>query len=150
VLAAHGDIAPAIEQMTTLNGAAADVVRPFLPNAVTDVTGFGLFGHAHEMADRSGVRIVIDEIPALPGALEAARAGVRTGGDPRNREFAPVEAEGVAEERLAVGYDAQTAGGLLISLPSDKGLSLAAEFRARGLFLARVGTVEDGSGLAVR
>src|SRR3954449_9598688 len=47
VLAAHGDIAPAVEQMTTLNGAAADVVRPFLPNAVTDVTGFGLFGHAH-------------------------------------------------------------------------------------------------------
>ena len=44
-------------------------------DAVTDVTGFGLFGHAHEMADRSGVRIVIDDVPALPGALEAARAG---------------------------------------------------------------------------
>ena len=150
VLAAHGDITAAVEQMTTLNAAAADAVRPFLPNAVTDVTGFGLFGHAHEMADRSGVRIVIDDVPALAGALEAARAGVRTGGDPRNREFAPVEAEGVAEERLALGYDAQTAGGLLISLPSDKGLSLAAEFRARGLFLARVGAVEAGSGLAVR
>jgi selenide, water dikinase len=149
VLAAKGDITAAVEQMTTLNAAAADAVRPFLPNAVTDVTGFGLFGHAHEMADRSGVRIVIDDIPALPGALEAARAGVRTGGDPRNREFAPVEADGVAEELLALGYDAQTAGGLLISLPSDKGLSLAAEFRSRGLFLARVGTVEDGNGLAV-
>ena len=56
--------------MTTLNGAAAAVVRPFTPNAVTDVTGFGLFGHAHEMAERSGVRIVIHDIPALPGALE--------------------------------------------------------------------------------
>jgi selenide,water dikinase len=101
------------------------------------------------MAERSGVRIVIDDIPALPGALEAARAGVRTGGDPRNREFAPVEADGAAEELLALGYDAQTAGGLLISLPADKALSLEAEFRARGLFLARVGTVEAGVGLAL-
>jgi selenide, water dikinase len=149
VLAAKGDIAAAVEQMTTLNGAAADVVRPFLPNAVTDVTGFGLFGHAHEMAERSDVRIVIETIPALPGALEAARDGVRTGGDPRNREFAPLEAAGAAEELLALGYDAQTAGGLLISLPADKALSLEAEFRARGLFLARVGTVEVGAGLAL-
>ena len=149
VLAAKGDTAAAIEQMTILNAAAADVVRPFMPSAVTDVTGFGLFGHAHEMAERSGVRIVIDDIPALPGALEAARAGVRTGGDARNREFAPVEADAVPEELLALGYDAQTAGGLLISLPSEKTLSLEAEFRARDLFLRRVGSVEEGEGLVV-
>jgi selenide, water dikinase len=145
VLAAKGDIAGAVELMTTLNGEAADVLRPFAPNAVTDVTGFGLFGHAHEMADRSGVRIVIDDIPALDGAFEAARNGVRTGGDRRNREYAPVEG-GAREELLALGYDAQTAGGLLVSLPADKALSLQSEFRARGLFLARVGRVEAGSG----
>jgi selenide,water dikinase len=149
VLAAKGDIAEAVTAMTTLNKEAADVVRPFTPNAVTDVTGFGLFGHAHEMAERSGVRILISHLPALPGALEAARDGVRTGGDPRNREFAPVEADGATEDLLALGYDAQTAGGLLVSLPADKALSLEAEFRARGLFIARVGTVEAGSGLAV-
>jgi selenide, water dikinase len=149
VLAAKGDATAAIELMTTLNAAAADALRPFTPNAVTDVTGFGLFGHAHEMADRSGVRIVVEDVPALAGALEAARAGVRTGGDRRNREYAPVESEGVAEELLALGYDAQTAGGLLVSLPADKGLSLQTEFAARGLFLARVGRVEAGSGLAV-
>src|SRR5581483_8967896 len=61
VLAAKGDIAQAVELMTTLNAQAADVLRPFSPNAVTDVTGFGLFGHAHEMATRSGVRIAIDD-----------------------------------------------------------------------------------------
>jgi selenide,water dikinase len=149
VLAAKGDVSVAVEQMTTLNAAAAEVLRPFEPNAVTDVTGFGLFGHAHEMAERSGVRILIDEIPALAGALEAAGAGVRTGGDRRNREFAPVEADGVPEELLAIGYDAQTAGGLLVSLPSDKALSLASEFRARGLYLARIGSVEAGAGVAV-
>jgi selenide,water dikinase len=150
VLAAKGDVGCAVAQMTTLNAAAADVVRPFSPNAATDVTGFGLFGHAHEMADRSGVRIVIEDVPALPGALEAARNGVRTGGDRRNREFAPVDADDTPEEILALGYDAQTAGGLLVSLPGDKALSLAGEFRARDLYLARIGRVEAGTGVAVR
>ena len=151
VLAAKGDIAEAVRWMTTLNAGAADALRPFEPNAVTDVTGFGLFGHAHEMATRSGVRIRLDAsaMPALEGALEAARAGVRTGGDPRNREYAPVEATGVDEALLALGYDAQTAGGLLISLPADKALSLESEFRARDLFLRRVGVVEEGAGVSV-
>ena len=120
------------------------MLRPFAPNAVTDVTGFGLFGHAHEMAERSGVRIVLDALPALGGALDVARAGVRTGGDPRNREFAPIETDGAAEEQLALGYDAQTAGGLLISLPAEKGLSLRSEFEARGLFVERVGSRRCG------
>jgi selenide, water dikinase len=156
VLAGHGKrlldedaFAAATRWMTTLNADAATVLRPFTPNAVTDVTGFGLFGHAHEMAERSGVRIVLDSIPALDGALDVARAGVRTGGDPRNREFAPVEADGVAEELLALGYDAQTAGGLLVTLPADKAVSLETEFRARGLFLRRLGSVETGAGVVV-
>jgi selenide,water dikinase len=153
VLAGKGDATEAIRTMTTLNAAAADVLRPFSPNAVTDVTGFGLIGHAHEMAERSGVRIRIDAaaMPALAGALELARRGVRTGGDPRNREFAGphVTSDGVDEAVLALGYDAQTAGGLLISLPADKALSLEAEFRARDLFLRRIGSVEDGAGVVV-
>jgi len=76
-----------------------------------------------------------------------ARRGVRTGGDSRNREFAPVEADGVAEELVALGYDAQTSGGLLIALPAEKALSLEAEFERAGLFLARVGSVEEGAGV---
>ena len=151
VLAGKGDLDEAVRWMTTLNARAADVLRPFEPNAVTDVTGFGLFGHAHEMSDRSGVRIRIDagSMPAMGDAVEIARRGVRTGGDPRNREFAPVEADGVPEELLALGYDAQTTGGLLVSLPADKSLSLEAEFRARDLFLRRIGGVEDGAGVVV-
>jgi selenide,water dikinase len=149
VLAGKGDAGEAIEWMTTLNKRAADVLRPFAPNAVTDVTGFGLFGHAHEMAERSGVRIRIDSIPALGDALGIARRGIRTGGDRRNREFAPVEADGVPEELLALGYDAQTAGGLLVALPADRALSLQSEFDRNGLFLARIGAVEQGSGVAV-
>src|SRR5207245_1346142 len=122
-------------------------------NAATDVTGFGLFGHAHEMAERSGVRLRLDAqaLPALAGAIESARAGVRTGGDGRNREFAArhLDVAGVPEELVTLGYDPQTAGGLLVSLPSDQGVTLEAEFAARGLFIRRVGAVEDGSGVAV-
>ena len=137
--------------MTTLNRDAADVLRPFAPGAVTDVTGFGLLGHAHEVAERSGVQVVLDaeSLPAMTGALEAAAAGVRTGGDRRNRDFAGphVDAGGASEELLALAYDPQTAGGLLVSLPSDKGAVLEAAFAAAGLFLCRIGRVEAGAGV---
>jgi selenide, water dikinase len=152
-LAGEAEVAAAVEWMTTLSRDWADVLRAFRPNAVTDVTGFGLLGHAYEMAERSGVRLVFDsgEWPALDGALEVAAAGEKTGGDRRNREFAAaqVSAEGVAEERLVLGFDPQTAGGLLVSLPADKGAALVAEFDARGLFVRRIGCVEDGAGVAV-
>src|SRR5215210_1187879 len=143
----------AVRWMRTLNNGAADVLRPLEPNAVTDVTGFGLFGHAHEMADRSGVQIVLESerFPAIDGALDLARKGVRTSGDPRNRDFAAaqVDRNGVAETFDALGYDPQTAGGLLVSLPRERGPVLESEFERRKLFIRRVGRVEEGSGVAV-
>ena len=117
--------------MVELNRAAADALRPFAPNAVTDVTGFGLLGHAHELAERSGVRVVLeaDALPALPGALELAERGVLTGGDRRNREFAEEHVESTADAaREALAYDPQTAGGLLVSLPADRAAVLEATF----------------------
>jgi len=151
--AKHGlaDAAEAVRWMRTLNRDAADVLRRFRPNAVTDVTGFGLAGHAHEMAARSGVRIVLEagRLPALPGALDAARAGVSTAGTRNNRDYAPLESVGVLPELVELAYDPQTAGGLLVSLPREQGMALEAEFAAAGLFLTRVGAVEDGAGLAL-
>ena len=137
--------------MRTLNRDAADVVRIVGPSAVTDVTGFGLAGHAHELATRSGVRVVLESsrLPALDGALDAARAGVSTAGTRANREFAPVETDAVAEELVELVYDPQTAGGLLVSLPREKGPSLEAEFARAELFLARVGSVEAGAGVVL-
>ena len=139
--------------MTVLNRAAADALRAFSPGAVTDVTGFGLLGHAYELADRSGVRVVLEaaSLPAMTGALDAAAAGVRTGGDRRNRDFADpyVEAEGVGEETLALAYDPQTAGGLLVSLPAEKAVVLQAAFAASGLFLCHIGRVEHGEGVTL-
>ena len=148
-----GALDAAVASMVELNQAAADALRPFLPNAATDVTGFGLAGHAHELASRSGVRAVLETgaLPALPGALELAEAGVRTGGDRRNREFAGPHVESGASAALeALAYDPQTAGGLLVSIPADRGAVLEATFAAEGLPLARIGTVEEGAGVVLR
>jgi len=143
----------AVQSMRTLNRAAADVVRAFSPSAVTDVTGFGLLGHAHETASRSGVRIRLDagQLAALPGALEVTRAGERTGGDRRNREFVGdrVSVDGVAEELVALAFDPQTSGGLLVTLPSDRVAVLAAVFEDRGLHVSRIGSVEEGAGVVL-
>jgi selenide,water dikinase len=159
VLQAHRDgVAPdgaldaAVAAMLELDRDAADALRPFQPNAVTDVTGFGLLGHAHELAERSGVRAIVEAeaLPALPAALELARDGVRTGGDRRNRDFAARHVESAADDaHEALAYDPQTAGGLLVSLPADRAAVLEASFAAEGLALSRIGRVEEGSGVVL-
>jgi selenide, water dikinase len=143
----------AIRWMRTLNKDAAEVLRGAEPSAVTDVTGFGLFGHAHEVASRSGValRLESERFPAIDGALDIARNGVRTSGDSRNRDFASahVAADGMPATLEALGYDPQTAGGLLVSIPAERGPALEAEFGAKKLFIRRIGRVEEGSGVFV-
>jgi selenide, water dikinase len=147
------EVAAATASMSELNARAAEAIRPFEPNAVTDVTGFGLLGHAHEMAERSGARFVLDaaSLPALPGAILAARRGLTTGGDQRNRDYVAgsVLLDGVADDVAALAFDPQTSGGLLVSIPSERAAVLGAAFDAEGLFLALVGRVEEGSGVEV-
>jgi selenide,water dikinase len=152
-IAPDGALDAAVASMVELNRIAADTLRPFAPNAVTDVTGFGLLGHVHELASRSGVRAVLEAaaLPALPGALGLAQSGVRTGGDRRNREFAGQHVESSADDtREALAYDPQTAGGLLVSLPREQAPVLEATFAAAGLALARIGSVEEGAGVVLR
>jgi selenide, water dikinase len=147
------ELAAALKSMTELNAQAAETLRPFEPSAVTDVTGFGLFGHAHEMAERSGVKLVLDgqSFPALPGAIGAARRGLKTGGDQRNRDYVAgsVALDGLAEDLATLAFDPQTSGGLLVSLPAERSAVLAAAFEAEGLFLALIGRVEEGGGVEV-
>jgi selenide,water dikinase len=94
------------------------------PHAVTDVTGFGLFGHGWEMAERSGARLRFASglLPFYPGAREAAEAGTRTGGDARNRahlEDRVLVASTVPPAIEALCYDPQTSGGLLASVAAE-------------------------------
>jgi selenide,water dikinase len=154
-LAGEAELAEAVRWMRMLNREAAEAVRPFGPSAVTDVTGFGLLGHAYETASRSGVRIVLDAaaLSALPGALEIARAGEQTGGGSRNREFAGGHVgvgPDVPDDVAALAWDPQTSGGLLVALPKDRAAVLQASFDTAGLFLARIGMVEAGSGVELR
>ena len=135
--------AAAISVMRTLNRGAAERLSALSrgPAAVTDVTGFGLAGHAWELAERSAVSVRLDAaaIPLYAGALEAAGAGVRTGGDARNRAYlgdALVSRVSPAAEALAV--DPQTSGGLLASVDPAAAAALVAE----GWW--RVGEVLDG------
>jgi len=147
-----GALDATVGAMQTLNRDAAEALRPFNPNAVTDVTGFGLFGHAYEMASRSGVRVELESaaLPALPGALALAEAGIRTGGDHRNREYAGHHVESTAADaHEALAFDPQTAGGLLISLPADRAPVLVATFADRSLELHRIGRVREGSSVAL-
>jgi selenide,water dikinase len=122
----------AVRSMTTLNKRAAEVITggDFRVNAMTDVTGFGLIGHAREMvlASDVSIRISAGKVPLLVGALECVRAGYVPAGLKNNREFAECLVEyddGVPEDVRALLFDPQTAGGLLISTPDGERLRAA-------------------------
>jgi selenide,water dikinase len=112
----------AIAGMRTLNRAAAEQLREHQDHvhAVTDVTGYGLAGHGWEIAERSGVTLVVDTsaLPLYPGALEIAKSGHRTGGDPRNRLYVGDHLTATADDaHVALCMDPQTSGGLLAAVP---------------------------------
>ncbi len=150
----EAQMAEAVRWMTTLNAHAARAMLAAEANAATDVTGFGLLGHAHEIARASGVRlqIVAAQVPVYPLAREMLALGIAPGGSRKNAEehagfteFAP----GVPAEYRLLFSDAQTSGGLLIAVPPD-GLPLLLEsLREPDALAAVVGNVVAGSGLAV-
>ena len=112
----------AIAGMRTLNRAAAEQLREHQDHvhAVTDVTGYGLAGHGWEIAERSGVTLVINAtaLPLYPGALDIAMSGHRTGGDPRNRLYVGDHLTATADDAyVALCMDPQTSGGLLAGVP---------------------------------
>jgi len=138
----------AVQSMTTLNKRAAEVIRDsaFRIHAMTDVTGFGLIGHAREMALASDVSLELraSRIPFLSGALECVHAGYIPGGLNNNRDFAEcvVEyAEGVPDDARALLFDPQTAGGLLISVASEDVGKLVASLTRAAVPAVEVGAV---------
>ena len=123
------DVEASIESMLKLNRRACEAMLAFDVHGCTDVTGFGLIGHAREMALASGVTMEIDPraVRFLPGAVDYARQGAIPGGLKNNREFASpcVEGQWELDDLL---YDPQTSGGLLISLPEADAAALEQAF----------------------
>jgi selenide, water dikinase len=143
------DLAGAVASMRRLNRAASEVLVAAGIRAATDVTGFGLLGHALEMARASGSRLAFraSDLPALDGALDLARAGVETGGAAHNRRFtAPALAVGstVTPEAIVLAHDPQTSGGLLAAVPPGAVAQVEAGLEAAGVGAWWVGAVESG------
>ncbi len=140
--------AAAVKSMAELNAASSAAMLRYRVHAATDITGFGLVGHATGMAEGSGVTLVFEEsdLPLLPGALEMCRAGMIPGGGRRNREFYQPRTrinEEIADTMAELAFDPQTSGGLLIALPQDDAIALLADFQQSGnLDAAIVGRVE--------
>lgn len=135
-----------VRSMTTLNKRAADVITSgdFRVHSMTDVTGFGLIGHAREMALASQVslKFYASRIPLLEGAIECVRGGFVPAGLKNNRDFAECLVEyddGVPEELRTLLFDPQTAGGLLIA--ASDGPRLASALQDAGVAAATVGEV---------
>jgi len=136
----------AIQSMTTLNRRAAELIGDgeFGVHAMTDVTGFGLIGHARELALASDValRLYVSRIPLIEGAIQCVRNGHIPGGLTNNRDFAECQVqydEGISEDLKALLFDPQTAGGLLVSATDGSGLSEA--LKTAGIPAAQVGAV---------
>ena len=144
------NLAGAVDQMRTLNAAAARVLVDHGVRAATDVTGFGLLGHGLEMARASGTRFAFEAsaLPALEGALELARAGVETTGAGHNRRFvlpALALALDVPPEIVVLAHDPQTSGGLLAAVPAGDLAAVLDDLAAGGVEAWRVGQVEDAA-----
>jgi len=146
-VAKEADVAAAVASMLKLNRAACEAMLEFDVHGCTDVTGFGLIGHAREVALASKVTIEIDPraLRFLPGALEYARQGAIPGGLKNNREFAASCVEGSSEFDDLL-YDPQTSGGLLIALPEPD----AAALEKKMPDAYRIGHVTEKTGKPIR
>ena len=153
-LTSKDELADAVTWMKRLNRDAAQLAVDFGLHGATDVTGFGLIGHAMEMAEASGVslRIHYSSIPLMKAAQKYAEAYTFPGGASDNMEyFSPkVTLEGeLSINLLTLLYDPQTSGGLLIAVPEEKASQFQAEADARAIPMWQIGTVSTGSGIAI-
>jgi selenide,water dikinase len=145
----------AVAWMVTLNARAAHAMTVAGAHAATDVTGFGLLGHAGEMAVASGVALRIDsaKVPVLSNAIELIERNVIPGGTHDNAavhaDFTTFQSSVSPALRLALS-DAQTSGGLLISLAPEDFDTFAREMQGANALLAVIGEVGDGGGITVR
>jgi selenide,water dikinase len=147
----------AIASMTKLNRRAAELGASVELHGATDITGYGLLGHADELARNSGValRIGLEQVPLLPGAREYARQGTFPGGLGRNRDYllgagaVRIAAE-LEQAHARLLFDPQTSGGLLFALPEQDAATLRGRFAVAGEPIWEIGKVVEGTGIDVR
>jgi selenide,water dikinase len=142
----ESDIDEALRGMATLNAAAARVMLEVGVHACTDITGFGLIGHALEMAEASGVGFVLnrESPPVYPHTLEMAEMGLVPGGSRRNRLFYLPQVDGAEQlkpEIRDIFFDPQTSGGLLMAVTPEKLAELTEKLRQAGAGAFVVGGV---------
>lgn len=147
-LVGERDLAVATDSMISLNEAPLRLGRDLDLHAATDVTGFSLMGHACEMAEASGVTLLVDAsaVPLMARAREMARMGLVPAGAYNNRAFFEPRvglADGVALDVSDVLFDPQTSGGLLVALPQDDAATLVARLADEGSPAAVIGTVAE-------
>ncbi len=143
------EIGEATRWMTELNRDVAKVMTDVGVSAATDVTGYGLLGHLLEVCVGSnvGAELHVQAVPVLAGAREYLARGFRPAGTIRNAESFQRRVDvRVDESEYTLMCDAQTSGGLLMSVPQDKIAALEQSFREQGLFYAKIGTVTERSG----
>ena len=124
-MASSSTIESAVNSMVMLNKKASETLQNFNPNAVTDITGFGLMGHLIEICKGSNVSSIINfsDINFLPGTIDLANEGIMPGGSKRNLEYAENYvkfSDSLSPTEKLLACDAQTSGGLLISIPNDE------------------------------
>lgn len=138
----------AVGAMMILNSDAAQAMVEAGAGACTDITGFGLAGHAHQMAHSSGIalEIEVDSLPVLPGAREAAAGGFIPGGLEANRSHFEqwISNRRGSGEGLEMLFDPQTSGGLLISIPGGKASLLEEALARRGVGVFPIGGAVEG------
>lgn len=136
----------AVDSMTTLNKYAAECCRRYDIHACTDVTGFGLLGHLHEMMDsRLSCHLHADSLPVIPEALAYADEFLLTAAAQRNRNHVGeyVHFDGVSFAVEEILFDPQTSGGLLIALSPDQAPSLLQDLKQAGLPAEIIGEIRD-------
>ncbi len=146
--------ANSIATMLTPGRKAAEAMREFNVRAATDITGFGLLGHAWELAKASKVtlEIVAGRVPILPGALNLALQKMLTRGDRTNREYVGNDVEiksDISKEMASLFYDPQTAGGILISIAGERAGALLAKLQEDYSSAAVIGRVDEYDGRSV-
>ena len=153
-IASEDSIEAFIDTMRTLNKIAAEVITPYAVSSCTDVTGFGLIGHACEMtaAGEIGLKIFSKDIPLLPHVVEYAKMGLIPAGTYRNRDYRVSfvnNSDDLDRTTLDLLFDPQTSGGLLLTIKEDQADEVCRKMNMKGITASIIGETTANKGIEI-